>query len=110
MKKQITFRDIAHTEGLENHVEQRLTRIETFLKHEQDPVTIDFILEPHRTHAHHSAELLITSPQYHVVVRHEGPDMYHVIDHVMHVGYDQLLKEKQRRIDDRKKGETPRKS
>ena len=106
MNKNITFRDIEHTEGLENHVQQKLNRIENFLKKEQDPVTIDFILEPHRTHAHHIAELLIKSPHYNVVVKHEGPDMYHVIDHVLHVGFEQLLKEKQRRIDDRKKGDS----
>jgi ribosomal subunit interface protein len=108
MNKNITFRDIEHTDGLENHVQQKLERIEKFLKNEQDPVVIDFVLEPHRTHSHHIVELLIKSPHYHVTVKEEGPDMYQVIDHVIHVGYEQLLKEKQRRIDDRKKGDSYR--
>ena len=105
MNKEVTFRDIEHTAGLEDHVNQKLERIEKFIENEPDPVVLHFILEPHRTHAHHKAELIIKSPNYHVIAHHEGPDMYHVIDHVMHVGYEQLLKEKQRRIDDRKKGD-----
>ncbi len=109
MKKNLTFRELEHTEGLENYINKKLEKIEKFLTHEKEPISLHFILEPHRTHAHHKAELIIKSSHYHVISHYEGPaDMYQAINHVIHVAYDQLHKDKQRRIDDRKKGLLPK--
>jgi ribosomal subunit interface protein len=101
MNKRIVFRGMEHSPTIEEQVNTRLVRTETFLENERDPVTIDVILEAHRTHHHHRVEIHVKSPNYDVIAHHEGPDMHDEINRVTETIYRELLNKKRERIDDR---------
>lgn len=104
MHKRITFRHMDKSEGMEQHANEQLAKIEHFLENEQRPIYIDLTFEPSKVHEHHRIELRIKSPHYDLVSRyeHEGVDFYDVLDRVIDVMYQQLHEHK-RKLDDEKK-------
>jgi ribosomal subunit interface protein len=101
MNKRITFRNMEHTLAIENYANEHLAKIEKFLEHEPTPVSIDLVMEPSKTREHNRVELMIKSPHYNVIAHHEGPHFYKVLDHVIDIAMQELLKEKRKRIDGR---------
>ncbi len=102
MNKKFTFRGMDHSKVLEDHANKQLAKIEHFLANDKTPQQLDLVLQPAKTHAHHHVELRITTPTYHVISSHEGPEFYQVLDHVIDVAYRQLLDQKEKKIDERK--------
>jgi ribosomal subunit interface protein len=107
MSKRIYFKDTQHSSLAENYANEKLVKIEKFLAHESTPITIDLTFYPSKVHEHHRVELLIKTPHYNVVsaYEHEGTEFYEVIDRVIETAYRELLKQKERRIDERKNGD-----
>lgn len=103
MNKRITFRGMDHSEAMENYVNEQLHKIEAFLENERDPRSLDIVLASGKIHAHHLVEFRLKTPHYDLVASHEGPHMYQEIDHVIDTMYHEILKAKERRIDDEKK-------
>ena len=101
MNKRITFRNMEHTAAIENYANEHLGKIEKFLEHEPTPVSIDLVMEPSKTREHNRVELLIKSPHYDLMAQHEGPQFYKVLDHVIDVMMQELLRAKRKRIDER---------
>ena len=99
MNKRIVFRNMEHSDIMENHANEQLHKVEDFLSHEPDPIYIDLFLEPSHVHAHHRVELNVKSPHYERTIHKEGPQFYQVLDHVIDVMYRALLDDKERRID-----------
>jgi ribosomal subunit interface protein len=102
MQKRITFRGMEHSPVIEQHADEQMSKIVTFLEHEPTPVFIDLVLEAHRHHAHHKVELRIKSPNYEVISNYEGPDLYKVLDRVLDVAYETLHEKKRQRVDKNK--------
>jgi len=104
MHKRITFRNMEHSNPLEEHVHKHFSKIEKFLHNEPTPIYIDMVLESSKTHAHPRAELRIKTPHYDLVTHyeHEGVDMYDAIDRVIDVMYRQLHEQKEKENDQRK--------
>ena len=104
MHKKITFRHMDHSKIMEEYANKQLAKVENFLENENSPVYIDLILEPSKVHEHHRVELRVKSPRYDLIANyeHQGMDFYQTLDHVIDVMYRQLLKQKQKAIDDRK--------
>lgn len=104
MHKRITFRHMDKSEGMEQHANEQLVKIEHFLEDEQRPIYIDLTFEPSKVHEHHRIELRVKSPHYDLVshYEHEGVDFYDVLDRVIDVMYRQLHEHK-RKLDDDKK-------
>lgn len=95
----IAFRHMDSTEHLQNHINKQLEKVNTFLSHEATPITIDLVMSPAKLHAHHQVELVIKSPNYHVVVNHEGTEFYQLLDKVIDAAYRKLHEEKRRKED-----------
>ena len=91
-----------HSEVLEIYANQQLEKVEEFLEHERSPVYMDLVFEPSHVHAHHKIELRVKSPNYDRISNYEGTDFYHTLDRVVDVMYQELHKDKQRRIDEKK--------
>lgn len=98
----IVFRHMDSTSDMENHINKQLKKVIEFLGNEPTPIYIDLVMTPSKVHAHHEIELLIKSPEYHVVVKKEGADFYLLLDKVIDAAYDKLHEEKRQKIDERK--------
>jgi ribosomal subunit interface protein len=105
MEKTITFRHMEHSAVMDNYINQQLVKIEKLLEHEQEPIFLDSVLEPSKVHAHHSVELRIKTPHEYLIAKHEGPNFYEVLDHVIDTMYEQVCEKKRERVDKKKKGE-----
>lgn len=106
MSKRVVFRHMDHSQEIENFANQKMAKIDDFLTHEKTPITINLIMEPSKVHAHPRIEFRVTSPDFQVVVTHErqGEDFYEVLNYVIDTAYRELIKQKQRRVDDLRKG------
>ena len=102
MHKRITFKGMDHSEVLEIYANQQLEKVEEFLQHERSPIYMDLVFEPSHVHAHHKVELRVKSPNYDRISNYEGTDFYHTLDRVIDVMYQELHKDKQRHIDEKK--------
>ena len=104
MHKRITFRNMDHSDVMEEYVNQQLAKIESFLENEQTPIYIDVVLEASKVREHPRGEVRIKTGHYDLVsnYEHAGVDMYDVIDRVIDVMYKQLREEKQKGLDKRK--------
>lgn len=103
MHKRITFRGMDHSEAIENYIDEALHKIITFLENERDPRAIDIVLAAGKIHAHNLVEFRLKTAHYDLFASHEGPKMYQEIDHVIDTMYHEILKAKERRIDQEKK-------
>ena len=104
MNKRIVFRNMDHSDVMENYANQQLKKIEEFLAHEDQPVKIDLYFEPSKVHEHHRVELHVKSGRYDLnsSYEHEGTNFYDVLDRVIDVMYRNLHEHK-RKMDDHKK-------
>lgn len=107
MHKRITFRNMEHSDVMEQYANQQLEKIEHFLQeNERTPIYIDLVMEPSKIHEHHKIELRVKSPHFDLHSGHEfhhGEKFYDVLDRIIDVMYRQLHEEnKKMKVDDRK--------
>ncbi len=104
MHKRITFKNMDHSDVMEDYVNQQLAKIEHFLENEPTPIYIDMVLEASKTREHPRAELRVKSRNFDCISNYEktGVDMYDIIDRVIDIMYHQLREQKKKACDDRK--------
>lgn len=104
MNKRIVFRHMDHSDVMEAYANKQLEKIEEFLSHVQKPISIDLYFEPSKVHEHHRVELHVRCGHYDLnsSYEHEGMSFYDVLDRVIDTMYRNILEEK-RRYDDMKK-------
>ena len=104
MHKRVTFRNMDHSDAMEEYINQHLEKIEEFLENEPTPIHIDMVVESSKTREHPRAELRIKSPHFDLIshYEHTGVDMYDAIDHVIDIMYRQLHEHKKKECDNRK--------
>ena len=107
MEKRIYFKDTEPSELMEKYANEKLVKIEEFLKNEPSPVYINLTFAPSKVHAHNKVELQVISPHYDLFNSYEypGTEFYDVLDRVIDVMYRRLLEEKAKRIDNIRRGE-----
>src|SRR3990170_6326248 len=102
MNKRVVFRHMDHSNTLENHLNEQLKKLETFLVNEPTPVNLDVVLEADARRSMSRGELLLKSPHYDFIVHAQQPDMYDVIDEIVDKAYKLIHEKKKQRIGDRK--------
>ncbi len=104
MHKRITFRNMDHSDVMEDYINQQLAKIESFLENEPTPIYIDIILEASKVREHPRAEFRLKTANYDLVsnYEHAGVDLYDVIDRIIDVMYKQLRESKDKGLDKRK--------
>ena len=104
MHKRITFRNMDHSDVMEEYVNQQLSKIEQFLEKEPTPIYIDMVLEASKTREHPRAELRVKSPHFDCISNYEktGVPMYDIIDRVIDIMYHQLREQSKKEKDARK--------
>jgi len=102
MKAKVTFKNMDHSNPMEDYAQDQLAKIYHFMENEPTPVHIELVLEPSHVHAHHKIELRVKSPNYSRVSTYEGPEFYDVLDRVIDTMYKELHEDKSRHVDERK--------
>src|SRR6478735_584270 len=104
MHKRIVFRNMEHSDVMENYANEQLEKIINFLENDRGPVSINLYLEPSKVHQHHHVELHVKSAEYdlHSSYEHEGMGFYETLDHVIDVMYRELHEKKRRNHDEEK--------
>ncbi|EKD49016.1 MAG: hypothetical protein ACD_64C00032G0003 [uncultured bacterium] len=104
MHKRVTFKNMDHSDVMEEYVNQQLEKIESFLETEPTPIYIDMMLEASKTREHPFVELRVKTPRFDCISNYEktGVDMYDCIDRVIDIMYKQLLELKKKHNDDKK--------
>ena len=97
MTKRIVFRNMEKTAHMEEYCDKKLAKIVLFLeKEDRFPINLDLVLEPSKVHAHHKAELRVTTPDFHKISHQEGSEFYEVLDRVIDTMYKELHEEKRK--------------
>jgi ribosomal subunit interface protein len=89
---------------MEQHIRDQLKKIEEFLSHDKEPITIHLALEPSKTREHHRIQLHVVTPHHDFMetYEHQGIPFYEAVDQAIDKMYFALRKEKERLIDERK--------
>ncbi|MFC1894542.1 ribosome hibernation-promoting factor, HPF/YfiA family [Candidatus Dependentiae bacterium] len=108
MQRKITFHGMDHSSPMEKHINEKLNKIEEFIKAPEweTPKYIEFFLNSHPQHPHHSVEIKLKTPQFDLVSHDEGTKMYVVIDNAIDKIITLLKKEKAKLRDKKQKIET----
>ena len=108
MNKKIAFHNMDHSDPMEQHAYQKLSKIEELLKEPEwtTPKHLELWLKAQSQHPHHSAELHLKTPQFDLNAREGGTDMYVVIDNVIDKMVSLIKKEKAKVKDKHQKLET----
>lgn len=99
MEKKITFRQMEHSQVMEDYINQQLVKIEKILEHEREPIYLEVFLEPSKVHAHNKVHILVKTPRYYLNSDYEGPEFYDVLDRVIDTMYRQII-EKRKELQD----------
>jgi ribosomal subunit interface protein len=101
MNKNISFKNMDHSQPLESHAMQKLQKIEEFFDsaEKMDPLKVELHLKANKKHPHHSVELHLKTPSFDLNSHDEGTDMYVVIDNTVDKMVKLLKKEKAKKKD-----------
>jgi putative sigma-54 modulation protein len=105
MQTKITFRAMDHSDAIERYAHEKIAKLHKFFKKEnQDSVFISMTVESHREHHYSIAELKIKTPQYDLIAKKQGPEMYSVIDYVASTMEKEIAQAKEKHVAGKKHG------
>jgi len=95
MNIKLSFHNMPHSAALENHIREKLRKVESLFKNRSDQsLFVEFFLNAHTQHTHHAAEMRIKNGTISATTHDEGPDMYVVADNVIEKMITIIKKEK----------------
>jgi len=100
----ITFKNMKHSDILEEHIKQQRAKIEEFLANEATPVYIDVVVESNGEKQYYKLTSHVKSPSYDCYAEHTGTDPYTQANEVLDRMYDQLRRAKRALVDSQKSG------
>ena len=105
MQTKITFRGMDHSSAIERYAHEKIAKIYKFFKKEnQDSVFITMTFESHREHHYSIAELKVKTPQYDLIAKKQGTEMYSVIDYVAATMEKEIAHAKEKHVAGKKHG------
>jgi putative sigma-54 modulation protein len=112
MDKKITFHNMDHSDPMEQHALEKLSKIEELLEGAEweTPKFLELWLEAHKTHPHNKVELHLKTPQFDLHAHSEETDIYFAIDETVDKIIKLLKKEKQKLKDKNQKVSTDKKN
>ncbi|HBR71076.1 TPA: ribosome-associated translation inhibitor RaiA [Candidatus Dependentiae bacterium] len=102
MEIQITFRNMESSPTIEKYINEKVEKLDRFLKKERLPKKLEIILEAERVHQQHDVELRLHCATYHERAQVSGKDLYAQIDAVFDVLIKEINKKKGKRLVERK--------
>lgn len=99
MKKKISFHNMPHSNPLEEHTNQKLDKIQSFVDDSIRPFLVEVWLKANKSHPHHSVEIHLKTPSFDLHSHEEGTDMYVAVDIAIDKIVALLIKEKKKLLD-----------
>jgi ribosomal subunit interface protein len=103
MDVRIFFHEMTSSPAMEKKAQDLMQKVYKFLESEREPIYVHITFSAGRPHAHHEVEVRVKSPNYEVMVKREGPQLYALLDEVVDLLYDQLLDAKEKLVRTRRK-------
>lgn len=103
MDVRIFFHEMEHSAAIESKAQELMQKIYKFLEHEREPIYIHLTIEAGRPHAHHQVEVRVKSPNYELMVKDEGPDIYLLLNQMIDLMYKRLHEKKEELVRERRK-------
>lgn len=101
MELEIIFRGMDPSQALESYVAKYFTKFKKYFgKEDPSSIFLHVILQGEFNHHLNMVEARVKSQNFDVIAKREGPEMYPLIDQVMHIVEQDLQKGKQQRVDD----------
>lgn len=112
MDIKITFQHMDHSDSIEQHARQKLSKVSEFFKDEENvrPLHLEMWLKANKQHAHHRAEIHLKTPHVALDAHEECPDMYLAIDSAIEKLITQLIKHREKSRDKHHKREDTEKN
>lgn len=99
MAFRIAFKNMEHSDLIEEFALKKLEKIEKLMETERPPYNIDMVIHGYPTHAHNKVELIVDCANMHLFAHHEGKDIYQEIDVVTKKMLEELIKAKEKNQD-----------
>jgi len=96
-------RDAQKSESIRNYVSDSLAKLQDLILKEQQPVSIEVLVTVVDPHPSHEVEIHIRGPRYNVIVQRKGAELYKVIDDVADIAFHEVVKHKEKFVDDRRR-------
>ncbi len=103
MEKRIAFKNMEHSDVLEKFANEKLEKLEKLLESERSPIYINLVLEQGKVHAHNKVDLNVSTAEFQLFAKREGPDFIVEINSVIDIMVDELRTAKKKLIDERRK-------
>lgn len=94
MALRIAFKNMDHSNNIEEFALKKLEKIEKLMEIERPPFNINMVIEGYPTHAHNKVELIVDFANIHLFAHHEGNDIYQEIDIVTKKMLEEIVKAK----------------
>ncbi len=99
MNATINFHNMPHSDALEAHAKDKLTKVESLFS-SSDNLSVELFLNAESAHApHHHVEIKVNNGKIHVAASAPSTDMYLAIDAAIEKACAQIRKEKKKAID-----------
>ena len=100
MKVNYTFRGMDHTQAIEDYVAKNVVKLEKYLgKEDPDATFFHVTLEGQAKHNVYKFDIRIKSPNFDVIVKKEGSEMYPLIDEAIRTMEIDLRRAKEKLLD-----------
>jgi len=94
------------SDSIRNYInEMDMGRIENLLRKAHEPIFLDITVTVAKPHPHHECDLRIHGPQFEIIVKKEGPELYKVIDEVFDETIQRIIKHKEKQDEHNKKAD-----
>lgn len=103
MKRRVVFKNMQHSEVIENFAQQKLEKVEKLLSSERTPISINLVIEGHNVHAYNKIELIISTADFKLIAHHEGSDIYNEINTVIDKMVEEIRSAKEKKAEEKKK-------
>ncbi len=94
MAFRISFKNIDHSDNIEQFALKKLEKIEKLMETERPPFKVDMVITGYPTRAHNRVELLVDFANVHLLAHHEGKDIYEEISIVAKIMVEEIVKAK----------------
>jgi len=112
MQIKISFKNMPHSDPLEQHTRQKLEKLHELLQANdgKPPFFVEFWLTANKLHPHHSAKLHLKTSLFDLNAHDEDTDLYVVIDNTIDKMVTLVRKEKSKQHDKDRKPDTDKNS
>lgn len=106
MEKRIAFKGMDHSKAIENFLNEKLVKAERLLEKEKGPIYWDIVMNTEHSNNIFDVEIRINGPHFSLVAHDQEREMYAAIEKTVDKMVKEILKMKDKRRDQERKGDS----